>query len=96
MTGRVAVLLVLLAFAGTANVAEDGPLPLRSPTLSRTEVAFVYGGYSWSAPREGGEARRLTTEGHESKPIYSPDGQWLAFAGEYDGNRDVSLWMAAL
>jgi tricorn protease len=78
-----------LLAAGMAFGAEDAPLLLHSPTLSRTELAFVYGGYLWSVPREGGEARQLTTDGHESSPIYSPDGKWIAFAGQYDGNRDV-------
>ena len=27
--------------------------------------------------------------GRETNPIFSPDGQWIAFTGEYDGNVDV-------
>jgi tricorn protease len=92
MTGRfVLVLAACLVFAGGALAADDAPLLLQSPTLSRTEVAFTYGGYLWSVPREGGDARQLTTGGHESSPIFSPDGKWIAFAGEYDGNRDVYI-----
>ena len=34
--------------------------------MSKTEIVFVYGGYLWSVPREGGEARQLTTGGHET------------------------------
>jgi len=26
-------------------------------TMSRTEIVFLYGGYLWSVPRDGGEAR---------------------------------------
>jgi tricorn protease len=90
MKGRFTLLLaVCLLVAAATCAAEDAPLLLQSPTLSRSEVAFVYGGYLWSVPREGGDARQLTTNGHESAPIYSPDGRWIAFAGEYDGNRDV-------
>src|SRR5271156_5765800 len=90
MSVRLTLLLtVLLVFAGMVSAAEDAPLLLQSPTLSRSDVAFVYGGYLWSVPREGGDARQLTTDGHESSPTYSPDGRWIAFAGEYDGNRDV-------
>jgi tricorn protease len=92
MTGRwtLAVAAVaLLTFVGIARGADDAPLLLQSPTLSRTEVAFVYGGYLWSVPREGGAARQLTTGGHEAVPIFSPDGKWIAFEGEYDGNPDV-------
>jgi len=43
----------------------------------------------WTVGREGGEARRLTTGGHERHPVFSPDGSLVAFTGEYDGNPDV-------
>jgi len=29
---------------------------------------------------------KLTTGGHETNPVFSPDGRWIAFTGEYDGN----------
>jgi tricorn protease len=83
------IFAAVLAFAGISQSAEESPLLLRSPTLSRNEVAFGYGGYLWSVSRDGGEARQLTTAGHESLPIFSPDGKWIAFLGQYDGNPDV-------
>src|SRR5256885_16417303 len=46
----------------------------------------------WIASREGGAARRLTSHvGDELYPKFSPDGKWIAFTGEYDGNPDVYL-----
>jgi len=90
MTKRFMLLVIFaLALVGISRAADDASLLLQSPTLSRTQVAFVYGGYIWSVAREGGEARQLTTGGHERSPIFSPDGKWIAFGGEYDGNRDV-------
>ncbi len=88
--------LVVVAFLAFANVAvgADSPLLLQQPTISKSEVVFVYGGYLWSAPREGGEARQLTTGGHETHPAFSPDGKWIAFTGEYDGNADVYVMAA--
>ena len=83
-----AVLLCLAGFAAAAP-ADETPLLVHQPTLSRTQIVFVYGGYLWSVAREGGEARQLTTGGHEEYPIFSPDGNWIAFTGEYDGNADV-------
>src|SRR6202158_533617 len=91
MRHRMMVLFaMLLCIAGRAAAAADeAPLLAHAPTLSRTQIAFAYGGYLWSVPREGGEARQLTTGGHEGLPIFSPDGEWIAFTGEYDGNFDV-------
>jgi len=91
------VLLVgcLLVCSGMAMAAEDAPLLATEPTINKTEIVFVYGGYLWSVPRGGGEARQLTTGGHESSPAFSPDGEWVAFAGEYDGNRDVYVMRAS-
>jgi tricorn protease len=84
-----------LVLVGTAIAAEDAPLLATWPTMSRTEIVFLYGGYLWSVPRDGGEARQLTTGGHETNPVFSPDGRWLAFTGEYDGNADVYVMPAA-
>jgi tricorn protease len=68
----------------------SGPLILRSPSLSKTQIVFVFAGDLWIVPREGGEAKRLTTgPGVESNPQFSPDGTQIAFTGEYDGNVDV-------
>jgi tricorn protease len=65
------------------------PLMLQDPSLSQTSIAFSWGGYIWTVPREGGAARQLTTGGHEASPVFSPDGTRIAFTGEYDGNVDV-------
>src|SRR5712692_11362627 len=87
---RIGVLIAaLFSSGGMAAAAEEAPLLAHSPTLSRTQVVFAYGGYLWNVPRDGGEARQLTTGGHEGLPVFSPDGNWIAFAGGYDGNVDV-------
>ncbi|HEX5422647.1 MAG TPA: PDZ domain-containing protein [Candidatus Acidoferrales bacterium] len=78
-------------FAGARN-ATTGPklLLLQTPTLSKTQIAFVYGGDIWTVPREGGDAHRLVTGTDlETGPIFSPDGSMVAFSGNYDGNVDV-------
>ncbi|HEX8765568.1 MAG TPA: PDZ domain-containing protein [Candidatus Acidoferrum sp.] len=97
MRVRMAVLsgaLLALTCVGVSRTAEETSLLVHSPTLSKTQIVFSYGGYLWSVPREGGDARQLTTGGHESWPIFSPDGNWIAFTGEYDGNVDVFVMPA--
>jgi len=69
---------------------------LRKPTVSKTQIAFSYGGDLWIVDRNGGEARRLTSDvGVEIDPLFSPDGTMIAFTGEYDGNEDVYMIPAA-
>jgi tricorn protease len=74
-----------------ADQAPDGPTKLlRFADISKDKVVFAYAGDLWIASREGGAARRLTSHvGDELFPKFSPDGKWIAFTGEYDGNPDV-------
>ena len=63
---------------------------LRQPTVSATQIAFVYAGDIWIMPKTGGTAQRLTTaRGEESFPRFSPDGSTIAFTANYDGNDEV-------
>jgi tricorn protease len=67
-------------------------LLLQDPTVSDRDVVFVHAGDLWVVSREGGEARRLTSSaGTEGAPRLSPDGKWVAFSGQYEGNLDVYL-----
>jgi tricorn protease len=78
-----------LLFAAAAAAAQGTRL-LREPTVANGQVVFVYANDLWMVSAEGGEARRLTSnEGAESLPHFSPDGKWIAFTGQYDGNTDV-------
>ena len=69
--------------------AEEARL-LRQPTVSENYIAFVYANDIWVVARSGGDARRITTHvGSEAGPVFSPDGKYIAFSGQYDGNTDV-------
>ena len=86
------LLVVLLGFAPLAAHAQDdtGTMLLREPTVSADHVAFAYANDLWIVSREGGEARRLSSfPGTETQPHFSPDGQMIAFTGQYDGDTDV-------
>jgi len=82
--------LAMLLLAGTA-VAEPTHL-LRHPSVSADHLAFVYAGDLWITNRDGLEPRRLTTSlAEENNPYFSPDGQHIAFAADYEGNTDVYI-----
>ena len=84
--------LLSLAAASFSFGQTDKPLLLRTPSVSRNQIAFCYGGDICVVNRQGGEAQRLTTAvGSETGPIFSPDGSMIAFTGEYDGNQDVYI-----
>ena len=91
--------LVLAFFPlwGGVCLAQDmAPLLLQSPTVSKTQIVFAYGGDIWIVDRTGGDARRLVTgTGLESGPLFSPDGTLVAYTGDYDGNQDVYVVAAA-
>lgn len=86
------MLLPALTLLPTADTFDPGPNPLlmQSPTVNRTHIAFEFAGDLWQVARAGGNATRLTSApGRESSPKYSPDGKWIAFSGQYDGNTDA-------
>jgi tricorn protease len=79
----------MVATSATAQAAET-PHLFQTPALSQDSIAFGYAGDLWTVPRAGGRATRLTNGvGLESAPVFSPDGNTIAFTGEYDGNTDV-------
>lgn len=81
--------ILTLAAAISSSLAAETRL-MRYPDVSHDQVVFVYAGDLWVSPRAGGTARRLTSHpGDEIHPKFSPDGKWIAFTGEYDGNADV-------
>ena len=95
MRSRTLLLIaVLMVFAKSAVASVEAPLLVHSPTINRSQIVFAYGSYLWSVPRAGGEARQLTTGGHEGMPVFSPDGNWIAFTGQYDGNIDAYVMPA--
>lgn len=82
--------LAFLAVLVPAVLPAQSTRLLHQPDVSAGYVAFAYAGDIWLAPRNGGDARRVTSSPTvERDPHFSPDGKWLAFTGEYGGNADV-------
>jgi tricorn protease len=90
----ITALLLAASMTPAASAAQGGPGTrfLRQPDVSAEHIAFVHANDVWIVPRQGGVARRLTSDdGAETSPAISPDGEWVAFSGEYGGNTDVYL-----
>ena len=69
---------------------------LRFPDIHGDKVVFTHGGDLWSAATSGGAATRLTAHpGLEVFAKFSPDGKWIAFTGQYDGDEQVYVMPAA-
>ncbi len=63
---------------------------LQQPAISATHIAFIYAGDLFVCDLDGRNVRRLTSDvGIERQPVFSPDGNHIAFSAEYDGNVDV-------
>ena len=90
------LLAAFLWFVVTPELAAQSANPyalLRKPTVSKTHIAFSYGGDLWIVDRNGGAAKRLTSDvGIETDPVFSPDGTFIYFSSNREGTR--ALWRA--
>lgn len=81
--------LVLCTFATLQAQQEEARL-LRFPAIHGNQIVFSYAGDLYTVAATGGTARKLTNDqGYEMFARFSPDGKWLAFTGQYDGNTEV-------
>lgn len=87
-----ATLLLLLVCGITSVWAAPSDGFYRWPSAYGNHVAFIADNDLWIAPLSGGTARRLTSApGEERFAMFSPDGKWIAFSGNYEGNVDVYI-----
>ncbi|HEX5888514.1 MAG TPA: S41 family peptidase [Pyrinomonadaceae bacterium] len=85
---RIAVLCFAILTVTTGAYAQTKLL--RFPDIRGDRVVFTYAGDLWTAPSSGGNAIRLTSHpGVEVFGKFSPDGKWVAFTGQYDGDEQV-------
>jgi tricorn protease len=90
MIRRNIILLTLFITIKSYCIDEAGLL--RFPTISNGKISFSYAGDLYIVDSEGGVARKLTSyKGYEMFPRFSPDGRYIAFTGQYDGNTEVYL-----
>ena len=83
-------LLIFVTFLILSTTAYAQTKLLRFPDIRGDRVVFTYAGDLWTAPSSGGSALRLTSHpGVELFGKFSPDGKWIAFTGQYDGDEQV-------
>lgn len=81
----------LLTLVPAAHAQDEARL-LRFPAIHGNQLVFTYAGDLYAVPATGGTARKLTNhDGFEMFARFSPDGKWIAFTGQYDGNTEVYL-----
>ncbi len=92
ITARRASMLVVLVFLSLSGTALATAPYVGQADVHGDRIVFTAEDDLWSCDLAGQDVRRLTSFiGTEYFPHISPDGRWIAFTGEYDGNRDVYL-----
>src|SRR5687768_97827 len=91
---RITFLIFLFTMPAAAALAQTKLL--RFPDISGDRVVFSYASDLWISPAGGGTATRLTAHpGMEVFAKFSPDGRWIAFTGQYDGDEQVYIMPAS-
>ncbi len=89
------LLLLIVAIFSTVNLfaqVNSTPLWMRYPAISPDGkfIAFSYKGDIYKVSANGGDARILTTNpAYDYMPVWSPDGQTIAFASNRNGGFDI-------
>ena len=87
-------LLAVTFFFACAAVSAETIRFASHPSLSPDgkQIYFSYDGDIYSVPTAGGQATALVTmPGLQDSPLVSPDGRWLAFSSDIQGNNDVYI-----
>lgn len=83
---------IIISLGFMLQISAQGTMLLREPTISKEHIVFVYANDLWvNTIGESGAVRLTSAIGAEREPHFSPDGNWIAFTGQYDGNTDVYI-----
>src|SRR3989337_1573635 len=88
--GKRLLLAAILVLGGSPSAAASEAKLVRYPHFHRGTVVFTYLGDVWTANEKGKGVQRITV--HKARDVYprfSPDGKWIAFSSDRNGNLDV-------
>ncbi|MDF9830357.1 S41 family peptidase [Parabacteroides sp. PF5-6] len=92
------LLSLFLFLAPFITYAQESLYFASQPVLSpdAQEIYFCFDGGIWRVPTDGGTAVRLTAmAGYQTDPKISPDGKWIAFSSDEQGNANVYIMPTA-
>src|SRR5437867_10728709 len=88
---KIYVLSILFLFSFTVQTVAQSKL-VRYPHYHNGRIAFNFLGDVWTADESGQNVQRLTVNrARDVYPRFSPDGKWIAFSSERNGNLDVFI-----
>jgi len=83
---------LLIILAGSSLAFGREAKLVRYPHYHNGRIVFSYLGDIWTADENGRNVQRLTV--NRARDVYarfSPDGKWIAFSSERNGNLDVFI-----
>ena len=84
--------IALLVCTFTSLVFAREAKLVRYPSYNNGRIAFTYLGDIWTADENGQNIQRLTVnKARDAYPRFSPDGKWIAFSSDRNGNLDVFI-----
>lgn len=86
-------LLVVTAVLGVSGAA-DAAWPGENGRIAFVRGETYQGGDIYTAAPDGTDVKKLTDSGFEHDPVWSPDGEWLAFTSSRDATPGVYVMKA--
>ncbi len=89
---KLSILIALFTLCFSFAVSGREAKLVRYPHYHQGRVAFTYLADIWTADETGQNLKRLTV--HRARDVYprfSPDGKWIAFSSDRNGNLDIFM-----
>jgi tricorn protease len=89
---RLYALVFFLALCAPLTAAGREVKLVRYPHYNHGRIVFTYLADIWTADEDGKNVKRITAnKARDVYPRFSPDGKWIAFSSDRNGNFDVFI-----